>query len=102
MNVLSSMQYSIGTALDRAREAGSAVDVLVDGHWLAGVVVANDGLGIVLDNNGEEHCVVRLDQITAVRVGVRAPMLRRIPAAASDDRTHDGAMPMPGPRTPSV
>ena len=45
----SSMQYTIGTALDRARERGLGVEVLTEGHWLAGTIAAADGLGVVLD-----------------------------------------------------
>lgn len=107
MATMSSMQYTIGTALERAREAGSTVEVLVDHHWLAGQVVANDGVGVVLDHEGEEHCVVRLERIAAVRVSARAPMLRRIPGARfTDDRSadprHDAARPMPGPQAASA
>lgn len=97
MTTLSSMQYTIGTALERAREGGSIVEVLVDNHWLSGLVVASDGIGVVLDKHGEEHCVIRLECIAAVRVCAQAPMLRRIPGGLSDDfeRAFDGAMPMP-------
>ena len=53
---------------------------------------------MVLDNQGEEHCVVRLECIAAVRVGARAPMLRRIPVGHVPDTRFDGAVPMPGPQ----
>ena len=107
MATTSSMMYTIGTALERAREAGSTVEVLVDNQWLTGLVVANDGVGVVLDNQGEEHCVVRLECIAAVRVGARAPMLRRIQGGQSaegrsDDSRYDGAVPMPGPQAASA
>jgi len=92
----SSMQYTIGTALDRARDRGVEVQVLVDGHWLTGMIAAADGLGVVLDREGIEHYVVRLDRITAVRVGAEAPMLDAARhAAEGPDRTADGAVPMP-------
>ena len=100
MAAMSSMMYTIGTALERAREAGSTVEVLVDNHWLSGLVVAADGIGVVLDNCGEEHCVVRLECIAAVRVGARAPMLRRIQGGQGGQG--DGARPMPGPQTASA
>jgi hypothetical protein len=92
----SSMQYTIGTALDRAREGGLEVEVLVENHWLAGNVAAQDGLGVVLDREGFEHFVVRLDQISAVRVGAQAPMVDDL----GTDRTGEahrtnGAVPMP-------
>jgi hypothetical protein len=100
MSGISSMQYTIGTALDRAHESGYVVELLVESHWVTGQVVACDGIGVVLDNDGREHCVVRLESIAAVRVGSEAPMRRKISAARpmSEARTFDGAMPMPSPR----
>src|SRR3954453_12350290 len=80
MTAFGSVQYTIGTALDRARDAGHTVEVLVDGNWVKGAVVANDGQGAVLDHEGREHAVVRLERISAVRVAARAPMLRPVPA----------------------
>jgi hypothetical protein len=103
MNAMSSMQYTIGTALQRARDTGSMVEVLVDNHWLTGLVVANDGVGVVLDNHGEEHCVVRTECIAAVRVSAQAPSLRRIPGdQATGNWDFDGAMPMPAPHAASA
>lgn len=94
----SSMQYTIGTALDRARDRGLEVQVMVEGHWLTGMIAAADGLGVVLDREGVEHFVVRLDRISAVRVGAQAPMLDSGPESAEGpDRTADGAVPMPAP-----
>lgn len=99
MSALSSMQYTIGTAIDRAQELGYVVDLLVDGQWMSGFVVACDGIGVVLDNAGEEHSIARLERVAAVRVGSAAPMLRSATAARDDaERTHDGAVVMPGPR----
>ena len=95
----SSMQYTIGTALDRARERGLEVEVLVENHWITGMIAAADGLGVVLDREGVEHFVVRLDRISAGRVGAQAPMLDAIGTdwPEGPDRTVDGAMPMPAP-----
>ena len=103
MDASSSMQYTIGTALDRARDNGHVVEVLAEGHWVSGLVLANDGIGVVLDNEGREHCIVRLERIAAVRVCAEAPMRQRIPAGhmAGSERTFDGAVPMPGPRSAS-
>ncbi|MGZ4638315.1 MAG: hypothetical protein ACXV2J_04565 [Actinomycetes bacterium] len=99
MTAFSSMQYTIGTALERAREGGHVVEILVDNHWVSGLVAASDGLGVVLDNNGIEHCIVRLERISAVRVSARAPMLQTAVAdRLDDDLMFSGAMPMPGPR----
>ena len=94
----SSMQYTIGTALDRAREGGLDVEVLVGNQWLSGQVAAADGLGVVLDRDGTDHFVVRLEQISAVRVGAHAPMLDTVEQARTEgpDR-FDGAVPIPGP-----
>jgi hypothetical protein len=100
MASFSSMQYTIGTALERARESMHDVEVLVDGHWVAGLVVALDGQGVVLDNNGQDHCIVRLERVAAVRVAAQAPSLRSVPACLDEEdrRGFEGAMPMPGPR----
>jgi hypothetical protein len=95
----SSMQYTIGTALERAREAGHRVEVLVDGHWITGIVAASDGLGLVLDNEGHEHCIVRLEGIKAVRVAAEAPTMA---ASAAPVRDYESARPMPGPRFAAV
>jgi hypothetical protein len=100
----SSMQYTIGTALDRARSHGLEVEVLVEGQWLTGSVAASDGVGVVLDREGVEHFVVRLDRIAAVRVGSKAPMLESVETerstGAGPHRTADGAVPMPAPAVP--
>ena len=91
------MHYTIGTALSRAADAGHEVEMLVSNHWITGVVVANDGVGVVLDSGGEDHCVVRLDMVAAVRVRAEAPMRRRIPVQqfGEPDLSADGAVAMP-------
>ena len=100
MSSFSSMQYTIGTALERAREAGHMVEVLVGGHWITGLVAANDGLGVVLDNHGLEHCIVRLENISAVRVAAEAPTLSQDEPVGAD--RFASARPMPGPRVVAV
>lgn len=97
-----SMQYTIGTALNRAHEAGHSVEVLVEGQWLAGQVVASDGIGVVLESTEDEHSVVRMERIAAVRVHAAVPhrRLARSGGPSVEERFHDGAMPMPGPRAP--
>src|SRR4051794_14996360 len=105
MATFSSIQYTIGTALDRAREGGLPVEVLVEGNWLEGLVVASDGHGVVLENGGEDHFVVRLERVSAVRVSAEAPRmgvvvdpdLRDLDLRDLDLRM-EGAVPMPGPR----
>jgi len=82
--------YTIGTALNRARDNDIPVRVLVEGEWLSGRVVAVDGFGVVLHCEDLEHAVVRMESVAAVRVLSAAP--GRAPIGA-------GATPMPGPRS---
>ena len=102
MATFSSVQYTIGTALERAREGGLLVQVLVEGHWLRGLVVASDGHGVVIEDGVDDHCVVRLERVSAVRVGDRAPRLGIVdaehPFHSDESDRFEGAMPMPGPR----
>jgi len=88
----SSTIYTMGTALGRAEQMGIRVEVLVGGQWLSGNIVANDGVGLVLNSDGEEHSVVRIESITAVRVFAHAPVGRPIESAPT-------ARPMPRPRS---
>jgi len=81
--------YTIGTALHHARDHGLPVQLLVGGMWVDGVVVAIDGFGVVLSSRDEEHAVVRLEAVSAVKVAGAAPHREPIAAAAH---------PMPGPR----
>ncbi|QNN51718.1 hypothetical protein [Nocardioides mesophilus] len=78
-----SVLYTIGTALNRAHEADVPVQVLVEGAWLAGTVVAVDGHGVVLSSDEMEHAVVRVQSISAVRVLAPAPsrVQSRVPLA---------------------
>ena len=102
MSAVSSMQYTIGIALDRALDSGHLVEILVDGSWLTGAVVASDGVGVVLENEGREHCIARLERISAVRVASEAPMRPRIQRGHTfSDHIVDGAVAMPGPRSAS-
>ncbi len=77
--------YTIGTALNRAHDNGVSVQVLVEGQWLTGMVVAVDGHGVVLKSDELEHSVIRMQSVTAVRIFTAAP--ERTPIAA-------GAHPM--------
>ena len=92
MSYGTSTVYTMGTALNRAEQMGVRVDVLVGGQWLSGFIVANDGVGLVLNNDGEEHSVVRIEGISAVRISTAAPMGRPLPAGQA-------ARPMPRPRS---
>jgi len=104
MSTMSSMMYTIGTGLERAREQGHPVQVLVEGEWLCGLVVACDGTGVVLEDDHYEHAIIRLEHVSAVRVQASTPLRRKIPGTPPartgfGEHTVDGAMPMPGPRS---
>lgn len=94
MSYDSSMIYTMGMALSRALENHTEVEVLVEGVWLAGRVVVNDGYGVVLDT-GNEHSIVKVESIAAVRIMSVSPMRARI---TEGHDSFDSAMPMPGPR----
>ncbi len=99
----SSMQYTIGTAIDRAHAEGHLVELLLEGHWVSGYVVACDGQGVVLEGVDEEHSILRLERVSGVRVRAWSPF-RKLDRAAGMNRaarTEDGAVPMPPPRSAS-
>jgi hypothetical protein len=74
MNLTStSTIYTVGTALSRAHDNQVPVAQLVEGHRMRGHVVAIDGHGVVLNSDGTEHCVVRMERVSAVRVMTAAP-----------------------------
>jgi hypothetical protein len=64
----SSVIFSMGTALSRAKEHDLPVAVLVANEWLRGRVLAIDGHGLLLETDSSEHCVVRLEAVSAARV----------------------------------
>ena len=70
---MSSTIYTMGTALNRARDNHVLVKLLVDGHWMHGHVVAIDGHGVVLERDRVAHSVVRLERVSAVEVMTPAP-----------------------------
>ncbi|HSV38568.1 MAG TPA: hypothetical protein VLI04_07390 [Nocardioidaceae bacterium] len=92
------MRYTMGTALNQALEENSEVSVLVDGIWLTGAVVLHDGVGVVLDNE-DEHSIVKVDRITAIKVLTELPWQREVTDGDFAMTTSDGAIPMPGPRS---
>ena len=93
--MIDSTLYTIGTALNRARESGVEVQVLVGGHWLGGRVRGVDGHGVILASDDHEHAVVRTEDISAVRV------LREAPGAPPPPppRLEAHARPMPAGAT---
>ena len=64
----SSVIYSMGTALNRAREHQLPVVVLVGNDWLRGTVRHLDSHGLVLAIAAHENCVIRLEAVNAVRL----------------------------------
>lgn len=87
---MSSILYTIGTALNRALDNDVPVQVLVEGQWLSGRVAAVDGHGLVLHSDELEHSVVRIETVAAVRVFSEAP--QRTPIAK--EATPMGGRPM--------
>jgi len=85
----SSTLYTIGTALNRAHDNDVAVQILVEGEWICGRVVAVDGFGVVLNSDELDHWVIRVESVSAVRIFSEAPVRRPIGA---------GARPMPAAR----
>ena len=71
---MSSTIYTIGTALGRARDHEVVVSVLVGGHWIDGLVNEVDGHGVVLTGSDTGHHVVRIEDISAVRVHAQEPL----------------------------
>ncbi len=74
--------YTTGTALNRAQDNGLPVQVLVEGHWIDGHVLAVDGHGVVLECDTLGHTVVKMDSVSAVRVLSEAPGRPPLPAGA--------------------
>jgi hypothetical protein len=60
---------TIGTALYRAWNSNREIEVLVNqGGWLSGTVVGIDGHGVVFEEAGQTHLVLRLEAVLAVRI----------------------------------
>lgn len=90
--MLDSTIYTIGTALNRARDNDVQVQVLVEGQWLTGRIAAVDGHGVVLHSDDLEHAVVRMERVSAVRICSALP--GRTPIAQVPH-------PVPSPRQPA-
>jgi sRNA-binding regulator protein Hfq len=84
-----SVLYTIGTALKRAQDNASVVQVLVEGQWLEGRVAAVDGYGVVLSHDNEQ-AVIRMTSVSAVRMFTEAPQRPTLSQAPV-------ARPMPAP-----
>jgi sRNA-binding regulator protein Hfq len=83
------MIYTVGTALNRAKDNSVPVEILVEGKWIHGHVLAVDGFGVVLQEAEDRHSVIRVESISAVTICSPAPHREAIPG-----RVHA----MPGPR----
>ena len=88
MSYSESVLYTIGTALNRARDNDVPVSVLVEGQWLSGRIAAVDGHGVVLQSDEAEHSVIRMGSVSAVRVFAEGP---RNPSIGTGTAPH--AMP---------
>lgn len=96
MATINSTIYTIGTALNRAKEADVSVELLVAGHWLAGLVSSMDGHGVVLHGESDELSIIRMSSIDAVRVRHAAAFEGRPQVEApSEDSTAERVHPMP-------
>ena len=73
MSYNESVLYTIGTALNRARDNDVPVSVLVEGQWLTGRIAAVDGHGVVLQSDESEHSVIRMGSVSAVRIFAEGP-----------------------------
>lgn len=80
--------FTIGTALRRAEANCLPVEVLVHGHWLSGNVAGVDGHGVIL-TTPMEHSVVRLEDVSAVRIPER---VSDSPVAQTFDDKHELVM----------
>jgi hypothetical protein len=79
-----SLLFTIGTALNRACQEGLSVDVLVEGQWIAGQVAWQDGQGVLIVTDMDEHAVIRLASISAVKVLAASPVMPALnPSAAA-------------------
>lgn len=68
MSTQSSMQVTIGSTLNRAWDQAQPVDVLAGGYWFSGMISAVDGMGVAIDGENFERYVIRLDQVSVVRI----------------------------------
>ena len=89
------MIYTIGTALNRAKDNDVPVDVLVEGMWVGGHVMAVDGHGVVLHVEDDQHSVVRIESISAVTIRSAAP--QGVHRDQITERVHVMPNPRPAP-----
>ena len=73
-----SLLFTIGTALNRAHQEGLTVQVLVEGQ-----LAWQDAQGVLLVTEMDEHAIVRLASISAVKVLAASPLQPRLERAAT-------------------
>lgn len=93
--MLSSTIYTIGTAMNRAHDSEVGVEVLVDGHWIAGDVSAVDGHGVVLHTSDGSLAMIRVERIDVVLVR----QTEAFEGGGQGQIEQDTAHPMPAPVT---
>ena len=97
-NIMSdSTLYTIGTALSRAKDQDLTVQVLVEGQWLDGRVVATDGHGLApqptASSSRWSECRASRPFACSVQPSTRAQAYPTAPA---------NSQPTPGPRVSEV
>ena len=100
--MLSSTIHTIGTALNRARDCGVPVEVLVDGHWIKGDVSAVDGHGVVLHCEDGALSVLRVERIDAVLVRQAEAFAGQRAPERDDGRPMPAPVDLPRARTTSL
>ena len=63
-----SMVLTVGAALDRAQAEGLLVHLSVNGEWITGRVINNDGYGVAFLDARGDVCVFRTECIAGVRM----------------------------------
>ena len=81
-----SMMFTVGQALDRAKEAGLTIRLLVGDEWIRGKVASNDGQGVVLVADDGDVCVLRMDAVTCVRVPRKDVRTAHVPSQPDRER----------------
>lgn len=97
MAQINSMIFTIGTALNRAKDAQLPVEILVAGQWINGMVNEIDGHGVVLYGLDGDLSILRTSSIDAVRVQQAAAFEGRpqVEAHREDPMAGQEAHPMP-------
>ena len=57
-----------GRFIDMAHKGGQSVSVLVQGHWVSGMVTGRDDYGVMLTGDDGQVSVTRVIDISSVKV----------------------------------